>query len=97
RMVDKISMMQALNQSHTRSAVRDHGGEVYHFLRAWLGHESHVSGAVTQEAAGLVVTIRIDGRNVASYAGSEGELDALVLKAAQHVVDVAQNHKPVPV
>ena len=65
-------------------------GELYGFLRRWLGHEAHVGGDVVRTPAGIAVSVRIDGRNSATYAGAEADLDALMLKAAEHVAEVTQ-------
>ena len=63
-------------------------GELYRFLRRWLGHESHIGGDVVRTPDGITVSVRIDGRNGASFAGTQSDLDSLMLKAAEHVVDV---------
>ena len=60
-------------------------GELYRFLRKWLGHETMVGGDVVHTADGLAVTVRINGKDGASYAGPEAGLDALIQKAAEHV------------
>ena len=64
-------------------------GELYRFLRRWLGHEVHVSGDVVHTPDGVAVNVRIDGRNGAAFAGPEAQLGGLMLKAAEHVMDVA--------
>lgn len=97
RLLDKINLAQTLSQPQTRpgrSFVL--GGDdtgFFRFMHAWLGHETHIGGAVIQEGAGLVVILRMAGSSSASYAGPEGELDALLQKAAEHVVDVTQTAK----
>jgi len=63
-------------------------GELYRFLRKWLGHETMVGGDVVHTADGLAVTVRINGKDGASYAGPEAGLDALIQKAAEHVYDM---------
>ena len=65
-------------------------GEVYRFLRTWLGRETMVGGEVFRTPDGLSVTIRIAGTNGATYAGKETELDELLRKAAEHAAEVAR-------
>jgi tetratricopeptide (TPR) repeat protein len=63
-------------------------GELYRFLRKWLGHETMVGGDVVRTAEGLAVTVRVNGKDGAAYAGPQAGLDALIQKAAEHVYDV---------
>ena len=64
--------------------------DAWRFIRRWLGHETHVSGEVVHDPAGLAVTVRIDGRHAVRYAGPETGLDSLIIKAAEHVTDLTQ-------
>ena len=36
-------------------------GEIYRFLRGWLGHETRVSGEITRSGDGIALTARIGG------------------------------------
>jgi tetratricopeptide (TPR) repeat protein len=63
-------------------------GELYRFLRRWLGHEKVVSGEVLRDAQGLAIGVRINGREGATYQAAEADLDTLLQKAAEHVFDV---------
>jgi len=65
-------------------------GDAWRFIRRWLGRETHVSGEVVHDGAGLALMVRIDGRHAVRYAGPESGLDSLMLKAAEHVFDVTQ-------
>ena len=65
-------------------------GELYRFLRRWLGHENHVGGEVVRQGADLAVAVRINGRDGAVYQGPEADLDTLLQKAAEHVADIVQ-------
>ena len=65
-------------------------GDAWRFMRRWLGHETTVAGEVVRTQEGIAVTVRIDGRDGATYAGPEAGLDALTLKAAEHVIAVTQ-------
>jgi len=63
-------------------------GELYRFLRRWLGHEKVVSGEVLRDTQGLAIGLRINGRDGATYQAAEADFDALLQKAAEHVFDV---------
>jgi len=65
-------------------------GEVYRFLREWLGHETMVSGEIVRTPEGVAVTVRIAAGDGASYAGPEAGLGSLIQKAAEHVVEVTE-------
>ena len=65
-------------------------GEVYRFLREWLGHETMVGGEIVHTPEGLAVTVRMAGGDGASYAGPEAGLGSLIQKAAEHVVEVTE-------
>ena len=65
-------------------------GEVYRFLREWLGHETMVSGEIVRTPEGLAVTVRVTAADGASYAGPEAGLGSLIQKAAEHVVEVTE-------
>jgi len=65
-------------------------GEVYRFLREWLGHETMVGGEIVRTPEGLSVTVRIAAGDGASYAGPEAGLGSLIQKAAEHVVEVTE-------
>jgi Tfp pilus assembly protein PilF len=65
-------------------------GEVYRFLRKWLGHETTVAGEIYRTQDGLGMSVRIDGSQGATYTGSGSALDELVRKGAEHILDVAQ-------
>lgn len=62
-------------------------GELYRLLRRWLGNETHVSGEVVRQDNNLVVTVRTNGRDGATWQGSEAELDTLLQKAAERVFE----------
>jgi tetratricopeptide (TPR) repeat protein len=65
-------------------------GEVYRFLREWLGHETMVGGEIVRTPEGLAVTVRLAAGESASYAGPEAGLGSLIQKAAEHVVEVTE-------
>jgi hypothetical protein len=63
-------------------------GEVYRFLREWLGHETMVGGEIVRTPEGLAVTVRMADGGGISYAGPEAGLSSLIQKAAEHVVEM---------
>ncbi len=65
-------------------------GEVYRFLREWLGHETMVGGEIVRTPEGLAVTVRMADGDGVSYAGPEAGLGDLIQKAAEHVVEVTE-------
>ncbi len=60
-------------------------GEVDRLLRAWLGHETHVSGELVHTAKGLAVTVRYDGRPGVTAEGPADGLDALIQTSAENM------------
>ena len=68
-------------------------GEVFRFLRGWLGHETHISGEVRRTKTGIAITARSGRDPGKTFAGTEDELDALVVKAAEHVYGVTQPYR----
>ena len=68
-------------------------GELRNFLRDWLGHDIHISGEVYRTADGIAVTARTGGEEGATFTGKEGDLDALLQKAAEHVYEMTQPYR----
>jgi tetratricopeptide (TPR) repeat protein len=68
-------------------------GEVYRFLRGWLGHDTHITGEVYRTANGIAITARTNGDVGATYTGAEADFDALVQKAAEHVYGITQPYR----
>ena len=64
-------------------------GELNRYVREWLGHETHITGAVYHTAGGLAVTAQI-GDAHASFAGSEGEFDQTLQKTSEAIYRAAQ-------
>ena len=65
-------------------------GELYRFLRRWLGHETTVSGEVVRQDKDIVVAVRVNGAHGATFQGPESDFDALLQKAAEHVFATVQ-------
>ncbi len=67
-------------------------GQAYRFLRRWLGHESHISGAVWRNQSGIVITARTDGKNV-TVAEPDGDIGGQIEKAAEAVFGLAEPYR----
>jgi len=65
-------------------------GEFNRYLRAWLGHETHISGAIYRTPDGVAVTMRAGDAPGETFTGSEKDLLALMQKAAEHVFVATQ-------
>jgi tetratricopeptide (TPR) repeat protein len=66
--------------------------EVYRFLRRWLGHESHISGAVWRGQGGIVITARSEGHSI-TVTGPEADLDGPIRKVAEAVFGLAEPYR----
>ena len=68
-------------------------GELNRFLRQWLGDETRVSGEVVRTASGLSVTARAGVDPGKSAQGAEGDIDALIAKAAEALYAATQPYR----
>jgi tetratricopeptide (TPR) repeat protein len=68
-------------------------GQAYRFLKAWLGHESHISGEVWRTETGLAITARITGSSAATVTGSSADVGVLVQKAAEDIYSRTQPYR----
>ncbi|HEY3778651.1 MAG TPA: hypothetical protein VGL35_11395 [Rhizomicrobium sp.] len=59
--------------------------DVQALLHRWLSHDEHISGSVVDQGKHIVLTIRGDGFAARSFAGPGDALDALGVRAAEHV------------
>ncbi len=59
--------------------------DAYRYLVGWLGHQTHISGDVYRSAKGVTVVVRTGGNTGALFEGGEGELNALMTRAAEAV------------
>ncbi|HET9161315.1 MAG TPA: hypothetical protein VFN88_11950 [Caulobacteraceae bacterium] len=64
--------------------------EVNRFLRDWLGHERKVSGEIAHvvsgpDAGALVMNVRVGDEPGVRLVQADGDLEALITKAAEHV------------
>ena len=67
--------------------------EAYRYLAGWLGHQTHISGEVYRTANGIVLVARVNGNPSASFEGSDGQLNALMAKAAESVFAHTQPYR----
>jgi tetratricopeptide (TPR) repeat protein len=67
--------------------------ELDRFLREKLGHDVHISGAVTHTPAGLKLTVRAGALGNASVEGSESDLDSLQQRLAEAVFGITQPYR----
>lgn len=65
-------------------------GELYRYLKEWLGHESHLSGEVVRSGQGISLTARVSGNSGVTFTGTEADLDKLVEAAAESVYGQTQ-------
>ncbi|HEY3637567.1 MAG TPA: hypothetical protein VGK90_05390 [Rhizomicrobium sp.] len=65
-------------------------GELDHYLRMWLGSETHVTGDVVHTAHGLALTVRYGLQPGATFDGNSDGFDKLVQQAAEHVFAAAR-------
>ena len=68
-------------------------GEFNRFLHEWLGHETHITGAVYRTASGIAVTARIGGDIAPTMTGNEAELDQLLRQTAEAIYRTAQPYR----
>jgi tetratricopeptide (TPR) repeat protein len=68
-------------------------GELNRYLRDWLGHETHISGAVYRTPTGIAVTARAGGQASPVNGGSEADLDKLIHQAAEAVYRATQPYR----
>jgi tetratricopeptide (TPR) repeat protein len=66
--------------------------EAYRFLRRWLGHESHISGAVWHNQSGIVITARFEGKSV-TVSGPDSDIGTQIRKAAEAVFSLSQPYR----
>ena len=65
-------------------------GEFNRFLHEWLGHQTHITGAVYRTGAGIAVTARVGSDIAPTVTGGEAELDELLRKTSEAIYRTAQ-------
>ncbi|HEX9159597.1 MAG TPA: hypothetical protein VF835_05160, partial [Rhizomicrobium sp.] len=67
-------------------------GELNRYLRRWLGHETHITGDIWHTPSGISVTARAEDAGE-TFAGNNGDLDALLQKAAEAIYAKTQPYR----
>ena len=109
RMLDKLGAMQKGTQSARAANTYANGwgdtvqvqipqtgvsvGELWKFLREWLGEEVRITGEVVRTPTGLRVTARAGGEPAQVFEGGPDELEALLDKAAEAVFADTQPYR----
>ena len=68
-------------------------GEFNRFLHEWLGHQTHITGAVYRTQAGIAVTARVGEDTAPTMTGGEAELDRLLRKTSEAIYRTAQPYR----
>jgi len=68
-------------------------GEFDRFLHAWLGHQTHITGAVYRTANGVVVTARVGSDPVPPVTGGDADLGPLLQKTAEAIYHATQPYR----
>jgi tetratricopeptide (TPR) repeat protein len=68
-------------------------GDIQHLLRQWLGHETHVSGALYHTAQGLRLVVRLPSQPADSLDGAAGGADDLVKRAGEALYGRTQPYR----
>lgn len=109
RMLDKLGAMQKATISARAANTYANGwgdtvqveipqtgvsvGELWKFLREWLGEEVRITGEVVRTPTGLRVTARAGGEPAQVFEGGPGDLEALLDKAAEAVFADTQPYR----
>jgi tetratricopeptide (TPR) repeat protein len=100
KLIDRVTAMRAATETARTTDLLESGwrndyrveipqtgisiGDVQAALRRWLGNDIRIGGELTRTASGLALTVRSD-RGSATVAAGEGELDAVIEKAADAI------------
>jgi len=68
-------------------------GEFNRFLHEWLGHQTHITGAVYRTGSGIAVTARVGSDIAPTMTGGEAELDELLHKTSEAIYRTAQPYR----
>ena len=80
----------------TRVEIPDTGvslGELARYLRAWLGHEVHVTGDLVRADKGFALTVRYGSEPGVTVQGPAGNLDSLTQTSAERVFSAARPYR----
>lgn len=68
-------------------------GELWRFLRAWLGEEVHITGEVVQTGADLQVVVRAGGHATPAVLAEDGDVEAALRRAAEALFAQTQPYR----
>ena len=68
-------------------------GEFNRFLHEWLGHQTHIAGAVYRTGSGIAVTARVGSDIAPTMTGGEAELDQLLRQTSEAIYRTAQPYR----
>jgi tetratricopeptide (TPR) repeat protein len=89
-----VAFRRAANEVHLE--IPETGvslGEINRTLRAWLGHDIHVSGELVRTATGLALTVRYGDKPGKTFTGDADAIDDLAKKAGDHMFASAQPYR----
>lgn len=108
RLLDKLARMQdATNSIRPADTYRNNWGddikveipdtgisigELNRYLRRWLGGETHITGEIYRTSSGIAVTARARDFGT-TFVGKDGDLDALLQKAAESIYSGTQPYR----
>ena len=107
--LDKLAEMQAQSESMRAASSYDNNwgddlkidipntgataDQIWKLLRGWLGKETRISGEVIQTPEGLALTARAGAKPGERFVSKNGDLDALVTKAAELIYRETQPYR----
>jgi len=68
-------------------------GELRHFLREWLGHDTHITGEVWRTGTGIAIIARAGGERGEPVFGAEDDLGNVIQKTAENVYRATQPYR----
>jgi len=68
-------------------------GEIYRYLAAWLGNETHISGEIYRTPSGIALTARAGADGGTTVTGAEGDLAKLMQQAAEKIYRHTQPYR----
>jgi len=68
-------------------------GEFNRFLHEWLGHQTHITGAVYRTGSGIAVTARVGSDIAPTMTGGEDELDRLLHMTSEAIYRTTQPYR----
>jgi tetratricopeptide (TPR) repeat protein len=67
--------------------------ELQSFLRQSLGSQTNMSGELYRTQSGVALTVRVDSNTPATYEGSEQDVDKLLTRAAESLLEQTQPYR----